>query len=476
MGERAKYRKDIQVLRGLAVLAVVFFHADERRFPLGYLGVDIFFLISGFVVTPLILEIFAQSSGNRELLFNLKNFFKRRFYRLAPALATMLLFSGLVLFFIGPIVDHEKFAKQGIATLLLLGNFGAYSFSGSYFAPNPNPLLHTWSLSVEEQIYLTLPLVLMLFVLIRRKLKNSIPLFYVVATSLSFLAFLAPTMFSPIYSHIGNGIAAQFSFYSPLSRIWQFTLGGIAYFLLRKNPFDLKRIARPVNILVVAVVLIIIFGPTYLGTRVGTIIASALALLVLLLKSLDILPSFLRRPLVWVGDRSYSIYLVHAPLLYVVAYSPLVATENSIFHEIEVGLAVIASILLGNLSYSKIENRFRIRTENQSHSSISLKSLATLTILLPLVVFLGINQYTSVLEINPKFPGPNPVVATSTDKSCRPLSTQSKVFPAPCHYGEAKDKSIFLFGDSHATADLLTIISLAKSLDMDVYSFAFQGC
>ncbi len=161
MFSETKYRRDIQVLRGLAVLAVVLFHAKESYFPLGYLGVDVFFVISGFVVTPLILRIFTDQA-NVGRLSNLKLFYKRRFYRLAPALAVTLTISAVIIFLLGPPGDHQRFARQGIATILLVGNVSAYTYSGGYFSPNPNPLVHTWSLSVEEQIYIILPLILML--------------------------------------------------------------------------------------------------------------------------------------------------------------------------------------------------------------------------------------------------------------------------------------------------------------------------
>jgi peptidoglycan/LPS O-acetylase OafA/YrhL len=155
------YRPDIDGLRAVAVLAVIFFHLHVAGFSGGYVGVDVFFVVSGFVVTPLILRIFVeQSIGER--LSNLKYFYARRFYRLAPALAVTLIFSVFaVLLFVSP-AYHPRFANQGVFTLLLIGNIGAHRFSGDYFTNDPNPFVHTWSLSVEEQIYIFLPFALML--------------------------------------------------------------------------------------------------------------------------------------------------------------------------------------------------------------------------------------------------------------------------------------------------------------------------
>jgi peptidoglycan/LPS O-acetylase OafA/YrhL len=118
MSHAPKYRKDIQVLRGLAVLAVIFYHAKDSLFPLGYLGVDVFFVISGFVVTPLILSIFTDDANGRKRLSNLRFFYKRRFYRLAPALAFTLAISAITIFLLGPINDHQRFARQGIISPL----------------------------------------------------------------------------------------------------------------------------------------------------------------------------------------------------------------------------------------------------------------------------------------------------------------------------------------------------------------------
>jgi peptidoglycan/LPS O-acetylase OafA/YrhL len=149
-----KYRRDIQVLRGLAVIAVVLFHVNQNHFSLGYLGVDVFFVISGFVVTPLILRIFNNKPNQNLSNYSLKDFYIGRFYRLAPALVSTILISGFVIILLDPFANQQSFARQAVSALLLVGNFAAYKYSGDYFSPISNPLVHTWSLSVEEQIYI----------------------------------------------------------------------------------------------------------------------------------------------------------------------------------------------------------------------------------------------------------------------------------------------------------------------------------
>ncbi len=226
MLNKHEYRYDVQALRGVAVLAVLLFHASDRLFPIGYLGVDVFFVISGFVVTPLILRIFDASSG-AEKITNLKKFYVNRFYRLAPALVMTLFLSTFLIFFLGPISDHQRVVRQGIATIFLIGNVGAYKYSGDYFQPNANPLVHTWSLSVEEQIYILLPLCFLSLVRSARNLKTISLRILISISVLSFLFFIFPRLLTPIYSLVRFESFLDFSFYSPINRIWQFSLGGI---------------------------------------------------------------------------------------------------------------------------------------------------------------------------------------------------------------------------------------------------------
>ncbi len=476
MFSETKYRRDIQVLRGLAVLAVVLFHAKESYFPLGYLGVDVFFVISGFVVTPLILRIFTnQSSGGG--LSNLKYFYKRRFYRLAPALAITLALSAISVFLLGPIGDYQRFVSQGIATLLLVGNVGALKYSGDYFSPNPNALVHTWSLSVEEQIYIFLPLILMLILHNRRGLKKITTVVFGVISALSFVSFLFPTILEPLYSRGGFALPSQISFYSPIDRIWQFTAGGLVYLLLDRYQNRIRKIPKGIHLLTVTAVIIILFSPLHVNLKFSSILASFFAVIAVLFKSFDILPNFLIHRLVWVGDRSYSIYLVHMPLLYLAKYSPITQIGNGENRIIQSTIAVVVSILLGALSYSKVENKYRNRGKTDHLSLKTIAVFLVVTLFIPMIIFVSLDRQARFLLKNIALPVPSKILPWNWDKECQFFSPQPGINNEPCKYGNHNSgKSILLIGDSHAASDSRAIISLGDSNEMDTFIFTFSGC
>jgi peptidoglycan/LPS O-acetylase OafA/YrhL len=294
----------------------------------------------------------------------------------------------------GLIGGYQRFTRQGIATLLLVGNVGAYKYSGDYFSSNPNPLVHTWSLSVEEQIYVFLPVVLMIFLYNRKRLKKITTLVLGCISVISFVSFLFPTIFQPLYSRAGIEFTSQFSFYSPIDRIWQFTLGGLAFLILERCQNCIKKIPKGIHLLAVIAVVMILFGPIHLSLKVSSFLASLFAVIVILSRSIDVIPNFLIQKFEWVGDRSYSIYLVHMPLLYLAKHSPATQIGSSENRIIQSTIAIVASILLGALSYSKIENRYRDKGKKGSTiSSGTLKVFASVFIG-PLTIFLLLSGFS----------------------------------------------------------------------------------
>jgi peptidoglycan/LPS O-acetylase OafA/YrhL len=473
MFSETKYRKDIQVLRGLAVLAVVLFHAKKSYFPLGYLGVDVFFVISGFVVTPLILRIFTDQVNGWGCLSNLKIFYKKRFYRLAPALAVTLVISTVGVFLLGPIGDHQRFARQGIATLLLAGNVGAYSDSRDYFSPNPNPLVHTWSLSIEEQIYIFLPLILIIILRNRKSHKKITAIVYGVVSALGFMSFLFPIILQPLYIRTGIDLASQFSFYSPIDRIWQFTAGGLAFLLLDRYQNRARNISKGIHLLTVIAVVMILFGPLHINLKVSSFLACLFAVTIILFKSLDVLPDFLSKKLEWVGDRSYSIYLVHMPLLYLAKYSSVTQIWNRENRVIQTVIAVVVSILLGALSYSKIENRFRVRGDSNFTGIKTLVVSLFLTLLLPFCLFatisVGAKHNYWGLDKNILVP----IDAGALDPNCN----RDVLSGPPCMYKTVgANKTVLLIGDSHALHISQAVVDSARSQNWNAVIWTLSGC
>ena len=475
MFSETKYRRDIQVLRGLAVLAVVLFHAKESYFPLGYLGVDVFFVISGFIVTPLILRIFTVQANGVGRLSNLRFFYKRRFYRLAPALAVTLAISAILIFLLGPIGDHQRFARQGIATLLLVGNVGAYEYSGDYFSPNPNPLVHTWSLSVEEQIYIFLPLILMLILHNRRSPKNITALVLGFISAISFISFLSPMILQSLYSRAGIDLASQFSFYSPIDRIWQFTVGGLAFLLPDRYLNRAREISKSIHLLGVIAVVMILFGPIHMSSKVSSFLASLFAVIVILSKSIDVLPNFLIQKLEWVGDRSYSIYLVHMPLLYLAKYIP--GLESGLTHKLLVVMMILTSILLGHLQFELVEKKFRIR--GQRMNPVLARSILPSTIGfigIPMVLF-GLILASVQMDYRPILK--NFVKDSKVDSHllARAGCVDIVFNPSKCSWNVSQSKgSVLLVGDSQADAAADGVRLAANKLQLNFLGVSGSGC
>src|SRR5688572_2639297 len=148
------YRREIDALRGIAVLIVLFYHASIPFFEGGFVGVDVFFVISGYLITSILIEDFDQGR------FSIIRFYERRARRIFPALFATILVSGLAasLIFLPP--EFELFAASAIAATFFGSNFLFLSETG-YFetAVELKPLLHTWSLGIEEQFYIVFPLI-----------------------------------------------------------------------------------------------------------------------------------------------------------------------------------------------------------------------------------------------------------------------------------------------------------------------------
>lgn len=434
-------RNDIQGLRGLAVLSVVAFHAYQPTTPNGYLGVDAFFVISGFVVTPLLIRIDSTRA--------LGEFAARRIRRLTPALGTMLLGAAVLVLLLGAVGGAQaEAAKLGLSALVLGANLGAYAYAGDYFHHLPNPLIHTWSLSVEEQIYVLLPLLLLTCAVIwkRAPQRRLVARVLVVSSALSLALTLALAAFPQVLRAFGvgdNGPALLF--YATTSRIWEFGLGGLAV-LAAPAPKIAPRTSLGIWLFCLVSLTLILIAPAPLELPFpgAEAVAAILTTGTLLFSYGDLRESPKWRPLQWLGDRSYSIYLWHMPLIVIAAFSPAISRRQA--GGVQIALAVIATVIVGAVSYSAIEERYREQAGGRRR--VSLATIGIRFVIVPVIAlgFLGFAERNHYWGIS----GPAPLPAPWTvDASCKPMTN-----PAfqPCWYGAPSARSALLVGDSHAAA------------------------
>ena len=337
-----KYRADIDGLRALAVLAVLFYHA-QLGCPGGFVGVDIFFVISGYLITSLITDELA--AGN----FSLIHFWERRIRRILPAALAMTLgvFIGASLWFLPG--DFAAVCKSITYQAVLAANFFFWQQSG-YFAPGAEtqPLLHTWSLAVEEQFYLLFPALLILLARYGKK-------FFVIG-----LLALAALSFAESTTADYSPDALKSSFFLLPGRAWELLLG--ALLATSRGRIFLGGAAREVfgwlGLALIAWPIFFYSTATHFP-GMGALPPCLGAALIIFSSEvkLSTVGSILSlRPIVFVGLISYSLYLWHWPLIAFAKYS----AKDQLATSVRVGL-LAASFILAVSSWQWIEKPFRQR-------------------------------------------------------------------------------------------------------------------
>lgn len=330
-----KFRTDIQIIRGVSVLLVVLFHLGFSVFKSGFLGVDIFFVISGFLMA---------------VLYDGKNktaFFKRRAIRLLPAYYTVILVTLLVSFLINTPNETGQVVEQAIFASIFSSNIGFW-MQNSYFSTTEfNPLLHLWSLGVEIQFYLIVPLLAWFF----RKNK------YLLIASL---------LASLLLCLLIVGISPKTSFFMMPLRIWEFLIGYSAATLFTNKGNVLQHRNRFIGLFgVILVVLVPFFNVN--GQSLSIInghpglfsiiisLATGLVLVFGLPSKIEI--SMLGKSLTSIGKYSYSIYLVHFPIIVLYLSKPFSGTEIKI-PELKDFFTIILLICVSSfLLYRYVETR-----------------------------------------------------------------------------------------------------------------------
>lgn len=368
-----QYRPEIDGLRSLAVLSVVFFHAGFEVFSGGFVGVDIFFVISGFLISGIIIDDVEQDR------FSLVLFYERRIRRIFPALFLMVLICLPVAWLLLLPEDLARFFKSLIAVSIFTSNLHFAGESG-YFdtAVELKPLLHTWSLAVEEQYYIFFPFFIV-YLWKRQKVLFQLVVFL-------FAVSLAVSVWR--VNHMPEA-----AFYWLSSRIWEFFVGFFASVFVRKNysfPGYFISQAASFSGLVIIILVVILYdkdtpfpGLYAIPPVIGT------ALIIMFVKPSTFVYQILaHRFFVSVGLISYSLYLWHQPVFVFFKYTPL---DMDFF---ATGTLCLLSFILAFLSWRYVEQPFRHGKIRSGFMVFSMAGCAALVFL-----FVGLaGKYTSGFE------------------------------------------------------------------------------
>jgi peptidoglycan/LPS O-acetylase OafA/YrhL len=347
-------RADIQFLRGIAVLLVVFYHAGFSFFEGGYMGVDVFFVISGFLITGLI------KKGIEVKTFTFAGFYYRRAKRLLPAAYTTFLVTCVMAYFLLTTQELSDFYDSMVGAITFTANMVLWG-QGTYFGVESDlkPLLHTWSLSVEEQYYLLVPAIM---VFTPRRFWSTTLL----------VAFLGSIVACLVLYNIQNAAA----FYLFPARAWELLIGsaGALYYDRVNRDGYIKYFFWP-GLIGILYLSINPFGGMHPGP--DALLICLLTLLIILINNQSAFDNFLAKTIIWVGDISYSLYLIHWPLFAFAANIWISDIDMPLLYSAAI---VGISIFLAYLQYNYVENRFRHKKSNEE--TVRYYPLITLSVFL----------------------------------------------------------------------------------------------
>lgn len=434
---------EIQGLRALAVLLVIAYHG--KFLSGGFIGVDIFYVISGYLITGLLLRELRETGS-----ISLSNFYSRRIKRLLPSTFLVLLSTAVISFIVMPSSARSNLGRNIIAAALYVSNYVFAWWQNDYqnLGATPSPIIHFWSLAVEEQFYLLWPLLILLAA--RNGRHSRVFKLLALVTLSSFALSLFATSRFPIWS-----------FYALPTRAWELGIGALVVFA-RDLPLELRRL-RWISWLGLIAIFVAAFAfneNTLFPGRAALLPILGAASLLFLVTDLPAALSWIfnLRFIQWIGDISYPLYLWHWPALVL----PIFVFNAPLSIPQRLGSIALTFVLAG-LTHRYIENPLR-HVHKPFSSVVRFAALATV-----IVSLLGIGiSYSSAKDLQIKG-----LAGTTALKAITRLPTiyadgcqvgKSATSSPPCVYGDIHGiKSIFLFGDSHAAQWFPTLNSIAAN-------------
>jgi len=453
------YVSGIDGLRGLAVLSVLVYHFDQRMLPGGFIGVDIFFVISGYVISKSL-----AANGSKTLSSFLLGFYRRRLLRILPALAICLMATVLVSsLFVPESWLSEANDTTGAYAFWGLSNFALISDLDGYFSERIafNPFVHTWSLAVEEQFYLLFPL-LLFFAL---KPSNWLPTGWPNASTL----FLSLTLLSLADAAYTTSTDQPRAFYLLGSRFWELSVGAILYAAHYRDVFAsrTKRRRRLVDAIGTSL-LVLAFAcadeqrfpfPWAIAPVLGT--ALLVDGLVAPVAGGSIVSSVLQGRLAgYVGKISYSLYLWHWPVLTLFRWTAGLASFGPIL------VSFAAMVILSTASYHFVE--LPVRNSVFLREMAPARAIALCLLALSLTFLAGKQVWSRPWRFNQS------VTYQNSDWRVWRLATEAKEPPMPGR--DFSQRNLFVVGDSHAGAYTLMADIASEHLGSHRHTLPLAGC
>ena len=487
MTKSSSFRTDIQGLRAIAVILVLLFHF-ETRLRGGYLGVDMFFVISGFVIASSTLR-----EIDRTETFSWSAFLHRRIRRLLPGTALVVVTTAVLsMLLLSPFGPQQETAKMLLSTATYTSNF--VLMPQSYFSldPKANPLLHMWSLAVEEQFYFVWPIAIIVFVGVRRRVHAQV--FKIIMWTVVTVALLASCWLFLMSAIRGSQVTEyrwfrpliqrsvtpeHFAFYSPFTRAWEFIAGVVVALLIRQRIASL--VLRAGSLFTCCGAALVVFGvawaskfpevqheatwSTNTSATLSVVIGTALWVFGgsndKFLKQLISI-----RPLTLMGDYSYSIYLLHWPIWVLLITS--FKQSNTV-----VALAFALSLGLGWLQFRFVEEPIRLKKSIPSAKSFQFVGGFGLV---AIVGFAAMSYATPIVAMHLAGKNPDELSLHIIEQPCAGEqfelgSAQSCVFPSANNVGTA-----ILVGDSMAKSLSDGFVQASNTQGLNGYVFSFPGC
>ena len=360
------FRKDITGLRAIAVIAVVLYHSEYLNISSGFLGVDVFFVISGYLITGRIISEINHGT------FKFSVFYIKRARRILPALYLGLIFSTLVLIIIYFPEDVDDFKSSMLYTLFFSSN--VYFWNNiNYFSPQIETrlLAHTWSLGVEEQFYFLLPLGLVIAYKLFKKDKH-IQLLIFAAILLSFFITISDIFFIPVTK-----------FYLLPTRLWEFLLGSLCYLVMTNYEFTKNKYLSDVSFIIL-IFSFFLFNKYDIHPGYITLIPTLTTFVMIIFNEPDSIANKIleNKTIQTIGLGSYSIYLLHYPIFAIDSYWLLASTFDTFQWLIDIVL-IVCSVIFGLLAWKFVETPTR---DESKFSNLKIGISLVLTSILILIV------------------------------------------------------------------------------------------